>query len=125
MIRRPPRSTLFPYTTLFRSFAEIIDVRVVQRELCRYDGELRVAVEALQTVRWKKLFRIPIANLAGTTHSEHTWIKTCDTVNAALFRQNPVPKRIDARADACNGPDTGDDRASSAHAVTLFALAST
>src|SRR5215813_15028055 len=24
MIRRPPRSTLFPYTTLFRSFAEIV-----------------------------------------------------------------------------------------------------
>src|SRR6266567_8844216 len=23
MIRRPPRSTLFPYTTLFRSFADI------------------------------------------------------------------------------------------------------
>src|SRR5436305_11172406 len=23
MIRRPPRSTLFPYTTLFRSFAEL------------------------------------------------------------------------------------------------------
>src|SRR5256885_8090461 len=27
MIRRPPRSTLFPYTTLFRS-AEIVDHRV-------------------------------------------------------------------------------------------------
>src|SRR3712207_7291882 len=25
MIRRPPRSTLFPYTTLFRSFAERLD----------------------------------------------------------------------------------------------------
>src|SRR5256886_13111311 len=25
MIRRPPRSTLFPYTTLFRSHAEIAD----------------------------------------------------------------------------------------------------
>src|SRR5690348_17933208 len=25
MIRRPPRSTLFPYTTLFRSLAEILD----------------------------------------------------------------------------------------------------
>src|SRR2546428_7259994 len=25
MIRRPPRSTLFPYTTLFRSAAELID----------------------------------------------------------------------------------------------------
>src|SRR2546429_5827150 len=34
MIRRPPRSTLFPYTTLFRSFAAALaidgpDVRVV------------------------------------------------------------------------------------------------
>src|SRR2546426_4865032 len=25
MIRRPPRSTLFPYTTLFRSHAELVD----------------------------------------------------------------------------------------------------
>src|SRR3712207_7178903 len=27
MIRRPPRSTLFPYTTLFRSFIEILGPR--------------------------------------------------------------------------------------------------
>src|SRR2546422_7522869 len=27
MIRRPPRSTLFPYTTLFRSAAEEIELR--------------------------------------------------------------------------------------------------
>src|SRR5256886_9286305 len=27
MIRRPPRSTLFPYTTLFRSVAEALDYR--------------------------------------------------------------------------------------------------
>src|SRR2546422_5712606 len=27
MIRRPPRSTLFPYTTLFRSQAELASVR--------------------------------------------------------------------------------------------------
>src|SRR3712207_8809512 len=33
MIRRPPRSTLFPYTTLFRSLA----VRVVAHDL---DGDL-------------------------------------------------------------------------------------
>src|SRR5256885_11098723 len=26
MIRRPPRSTLFPYTTLFRSLAEMFDL---------------------------------------------------------------------------------------------------
>src|SRR2546425_2516410 len=27
MIRRPPRSTLFPYTTLFRSGAKVLDLR--------------------------------------------------------------------------------------------------
>src|SRR2546422_6026956 len=29
MIRRPPRSTLFPYTTLFRSVAHALDQRAV------------------------------------------------------------------------------------------------
>src|SRR3712207_7123211 len=29
MIRRPPRSTLFPYTTLFRSLRPVLDQRVV------------------------------------------------------------------------------------------------
>src|SRR3712207_8846998 len=28
MIRRPPRSTLFPYTTLFRSAVDQLDVRI-------------------------------------------------------------------------------------------------
>src|SRR3712207_2762420 len=32
MIRRPPRSTLFPYTTLFRSSAHPRDMRAVTRE---------------------------------------------------------------------------------------------
>src|SRR2546430_10601182 len=33
MIRRPPRSTLFPYTTLFRSLpsAPVIDVRLIDQ----------------------------------------------------------------------------------------------
>src|SRR5438067_6456079 len=43
MIRRPPRSTLFPYTTLFRSMAyecvfeggaEVRSLAVVAREMC-------------------------------------------------------------------------------------------
>src|SRR3712207_7488388 len=29
MIRRPPRSTLFPYTTLFRSHLENLDVEIL------------------------------------------------------------------------------------------------
>src|SRR5688572_30958376 len=31
MIRRPPRSTLFPYTTLFRSRSERLDEKHLQR----------------------------------------------------------------------------------------------
>src|SRR5256885_9876746 len=31
MIRRPPRSTLFPYTTLFRSSAYTVEIRVMPR----------------------------------------------------------------------------------------------
>src|SRR2546430_10485618 len=38
MIRRPPRSTLFPYTTLFRSDAKLIDfgkqTEVPMKDLC-------------------------------------------------------------------------------------------
>src|SRR3712207_7762485 len=33
MIRRPPRSTLFPYTTLFRSLIEFDRRRVVKEQL--------------------------------------------------------------------------------------------
>src|SRR5256885_11397066 len=33
MIRRPPRSTLFPYTTLFRSLSELRTLDEVAREL--------------------------------------------------------------------------------------------
>src|SRR2546430_5697644 len=35
MIRRPPRSTLFPYTTLFRSIPPAVRERVEFGELCR------------------------------------------------------------------------------------------
>src|SRR2546426_7832544 len=31
MIRRPPRSTLFPYTTLFRSLGEIVAQQIERR----------------------------------------------------------------------------------------------
>src|SRR5260370_38607763 len=34
MIRRPPRSTLFPYTTLFRSISCWASPRIVKASLC-------------------------------------------------------------------------------------------
>src|SRR3712207_8948653 len=51
MIRRPPRSTLFPYTTLFRSKALTCDVRRVVRdeERDRFPDILR----SLWTRQWR------------------------------------------------------------------------
>src|SRR5690242_20813935 len=43
MIRRPPRSTLFPYTTLFRSFVHRHDVDVPADELARQPHVLTAA----------------------------------------------------------------------------------
>src|SRR5438094_2920102 len=42
MIRRPPRSTLFPYTTLFRS-----DREQAAADRARFEEQLRVAREGL------------------------------------------------------------------------------
>src|SRR3712207_6919604 len=55
MIRRPPRSTLFPYTTLFRSRLDEVEVELgVQRlqpaERCRVDL-LEQVVEVVLDVR--------------------------------------------------------------------------
>src|SRR3712207_9028411 len=36
MIRRPPRSTLFPYTTLFRSAAEVTDGEIAHEAADRH-----------------------------------------------------------------------------------------
>src|ERR1039457_3536885 len=45
MIRRPPRSTLFPYTTLFRSFlADHLRTRLPKREVpVRVEPNVRLA----------------------------------------------------------------------------------
>src|SRR2546430_8305514 len=47
MIRRPPRSTLFPYTTLFRSVSASGEVTLSDFDP---DGEAKVAAAALYAV---------------------------------------------------------------------------
>src|SRR5256886_12519306 len=53
MIRRPPRSTLFPYTTLFRSVRETLDRRLDHMQgfrlqlLASLEGELPQRVDHL------------------------------------------------------------------------------
>src|SRR2546430_6482871 len=57
MIRRPPRSTLFPYTTLFRSIQRWIARTIAARFILHENlGDLRMADRFAGLVRQKVLF---------------------------------------------------------------------
>src|SRR5437016_6613843 len=65
MIRRPPRSTLFPYTTLFRSKDDVLDLHIDIRQSAVLDvvlnavvlpflvdhGALNIAIEEVKRLR--------------------------------------------------------------------------
>src|SRR2546421_9622848 len=74
MIRRPPRSTLFPYTTLFRSLQAGVEghlsqvVAVVEhRNLQLLEGEHR-----LDVLTHRGAARLPEAGDSGVRSEEHT-----------------------------------------------------
>src|SRR3712207_7222240 len=77
MIRRPPRSTLFPYTTLFRSDGARIEAGRVDRGpgvVGRGDG-LRPADEERARQRRRVLVErkaLAVADLAELRSEEHT-----------------------------------------------------
>src|SRR5260221_4753215 len=96
MIRRPPRSTLFPYTTLFRS-----SIERVPPSLPPLDRELGVHHRHLQQAGDRKSTRL---------NSSHTVIsyavfclkkktRTCQLVCCAV-----APAREYARSARCAGP---------------------
>src|SRR3712207_7673616 len=73
MIRRPPRSTLFPYTTLFRSAATERAIVELLRELRRAGKTALVVHHDLQTV--KEYFdHVLLLNMrvVATRSEEHT-----------------------------------------------------
>src|SRR3712207_8781883 len=51
MIRRPPRSTLFPYTTLFRSAAMLVARRTLDLILAEVDGVAAACARLTETYR--------------------------------------------------------------------------
>src|SRR3712207_7689747 len=72
MIRRPPRSTLFPYTTLFRSFLPSTGCRLSSNELI-----------AQQTIEWVRQCWIGLAPL-GRAWSPEPTISTPDRKSTRL-----------------------------------------
>src|SRR3712207_8207032 len=67
MIRRPPRSTLFPYTTLFRSREPGIYLANSMNSL-RVEGQKTVSIEMVQQFDWAipEWVIIPGGNLGNT-----------------------------------------------------------
>src|SRR5256885_10387275 len=65
MIRRPPRSTLFPYTTLFRS------VRYITITSRHHDGfsMFKTAQTPYNIVDWTPFRRDPLRELADACHA--------------------------------------------------------
>src|SRR2546430_5288331 len=55
MIRRPPRSTLFPYTTLFRSLRNYYDIYYQRMSALATTPELKLALQALKTAQQSML----------------------------------------------------------------------
>src|SRR5258708_18829128 len=73
MIRRPPRSTLFPYTTLFRSPAEIFVLGLARENLIRLDAGPRQRRRLHgKRLRGRGLFPWHIALRHRARSEEHT-----------------------------------------------------
>src|SRR2546430_8892021 len=80
MIRRPPRSTLFPYTTLFRSYA----VRVIVRSPGVVPGLAQITVRLLSPRDARRVLVLPIywdpdrkSTRLNSSHSQISYAVFC------------------------------------------------
>jgi len=79
MIRRPPRSTLFPYTTLFRS--------VTQEELAEAIGVSRFSINQIMNGRRAVTAEMALRLARATSTSPEFWLdlqRDVDLYNASL-----------------------------------------
>src|SRR3989441_2364913 len=68
MIRRPPRSTLFPYTTLFRSDASAVII-VGLEGWCALQAELTFAMARHAVVDLAQVFSTPPRRMRSEEHT--------------------------------------------------------
>src|SRR5256885_8256736 len=106
MIRRPPRSTLFPYTTLFRSQRGAPEIAWAAREFADELADVQPLVLVFEDIHWAEE---PLLELIDHLA---TWVRQRPLMLLCLAR----PELLDVR------PDWGGGRVRST-AVELEALA--
>src|SRR5256885_8531018 len=98
MIRRPPRSTLFPYTTLFRSAPELTACFEQRQDLDRFAqshvvGQAATKTETLEKKQPTQPFALVAAQFAGKLRGR---IGRHHTAKAAQLLAHPREYRIDS-----------------------------
>src|SRR3712207_9479240 len=92
MIRRPPRSTLFPYTTLFRSMAEC---KVRQLGVSNMSG---AQIEVLQD----RLETPVVANQLEMSLLKRAWLESQVLVNHPEHLEYSFPHGTDRKSTRLN-----------------------
>src|SRR3989454_2764256 len=94
MIRRPPRSTLFPYTTLFRSRVTLVEQRpVLLRGTTRQNLEFGLRVRGIRRTEVNRL----VDNVARS--EEHTSELQSPCISYAVFCLKKKNQNDSARED--------------------------
>src|SRR5256886_16495485 len=100
MIRRPPRSTLFPYTTLFRSFE-------IGKSALKPESFTVLDIVA-QSLNANPDIRIEIAGYTDNTGSSATNLRLsqarADAGRAYLGSKGVAPSRLVAKGDGAPNP---------------------
>src|SRR2546430_7107728 len=96
MIRRPPRSTLFPYTTLFRSVM-VLRHRTFAISIGKVEIELRILFEGAVVLRDRKSTRL------NSSHSQISYAVFClkkkKKIKVMLY-QSKIKKRTYRKVDS-------------------------
>src|SRR5690349_25137827 len=96
MIRRPPRSTLFPYTTLFRSFVIAAAIAAAAAQLAaQADFQWRGPLTTGQTLEIKDINGDIRAEPASSTDAVVTAVKTAQRSNPAEIGRASCRERGD------------------------------
>src|SRR5256884_3300912 len=101
MIRRPPRSTLFPYTTLFRSRQQVLllvlleeDEKILERAEAREDAHL---LERARDPQARHAMRRDVGQVAAADRKSTRLNSSHGYISYAVFCLKKKTRRNDSR----------------------------